>query len=97
MASARSTPVGRVFATFVRGRPSTEAALVHRILLGEIATSLVLSARRMTPARLLETASSLRCPDFEVVLCHRDRRGESLAQRHVGHTGEGIGTAAIRN
>jgi NAD dependent epimerase/dehydratase family enzyme len=68
MASARSTPVGRArtLVLFVRGRPSTEAAFVLRILGGEMATSLVLASRRMAPAGPLETGFSLRYPDFEV-------------------------------
>jgi hypothetical protein len=50
------------------GRPIP--AFVLRLLLGEMATSLMLASRRVAPVRLLETGFSFRYPDFQVALRH---------------------------
>jgi len=50
------------------GRPIP--AFVLRLLLGEMATSLMLASRRVAPVRLLGTGFSFRYPDFQVALRH---------------------------
>jgi uncharacterized protein (TIGR01777 family) len=61
------------------GRPIP--AFVLRLLLGEMADSLILASRRMAPARLLDTGFSFLYPDFEVALRHEIARASRAQDR----------------